>query len=184
MIDQPILNTPRLTLRPFAIDDANTVQRLAGDERIASTTLNVPHPYENGLAEEWIRTHQGLWQAGRNAVFAMVDKSSLELVGSLGLRGNFTTRVAELGYWVGYPYWGKGICSEACHQLLAFGFDTLNLHKIVANHMARNPASGRVMQRIGMQREGLLREHALKNGVFEDLVQYGILAREFGTTEN
>ena len=82
---------------------------------------------------------------------------------------------AELGYWIGKPYWGQGYCTEAARATLDFGFEQLGLNRIFAHHFARNPASGRVMQKIGMTREGRLRQHVKKWDAFEDLELYGIL---------
>ena len=84
-----------------------------------------------------------------------------------------------MGYWVGVPFWGQGICTEAARALLGFGFGDLNLNKIHAHHFTRNPASGRVLQKLGMKYEGQLRQHVLKSDRFEDLFSYGILRSEF-----
>ena len=70
MDPQPTLETERLILRPFRLDDAKRVQLLAGRREIASTTLNVPHPYEDGMAEQWISTHESVFQAGRGVPFS------------------------------------------------------------------------------------------------------------------
>ena len=85
---------------------------------------------------------------------------------------------AELGYWIGKPYWNKCYASEAAKAILRFGFKELNLHRIHAHHLSRNPASGKVLQKIGMQHEGCLRHHIRKWGKFEDMEMYGILIDE------
>jgi [ribosomal protein S5]-alanine N-acetyltransferase len=84
-----------------------------------------------------------------------------------------------MGYWIGVPYWGRGYCTEAAGALLAHAFGPLGLHRVHATHLTRNPASGRVMQKLGMRHEGRMREHFLKWGVFEDVERYGILDREW-----
>jgi RimJ/RimL family protein N-acetyltransferase/GNAT superfamily N-acetyltransferase len=176
---QPMLETPRLTLRPFALADAADVQRLAGDRAIADTTLNIPHPYDDGMAEAWISTHQPKYAAGELANFAVIERAGDALVGAIGLMIKRDYDRAELGYWIGRPYWGRGYCTEAARAVLAFGFTTLNLVRIHATHLSRNPASGRVMQKIGMTREGMLRQHVKKWDRHEDLVEYGILREEW-----
>lgn len=80
---------------------------------------------------------------------------------------------------MGVPYWGQGIATEAVAALIAQGFDTLDLNRIYATHFARNPASGRVMQKAGMVFEGILRQHLRKADRFEDLVRYGILRSDY-----
>ena len=182
----PVLETPRLLLRPFALSDAQSVQALAGDAAIADTTLRIPHPYEDGMAEEWIGTHERLFESGEQANFAITRKTNRELVGAIGLVIEGGADRAELGYWVGKPGWGQGYCSEAGRAVLAFGFETLHLQRIHACFFPRNPASGRVLEKLGMIREGVLRRHVKKNGLYEDIVVCGILREEWfkepGTT--
>ncbi|HMU60460.1 MAG TPA: GNAT family N-acetyltransferase, partial [Gemmatimonadales bacterium] len=168
--------TPRLVLRPFRPDDAPAVQRLAGERDVAASTLTVPHPYPDGAAEEWIATHATAWAEQRVLTLAVATSGDDVLVGAVGLALAMADRRAELGYWIGIPWWNLGYATEASRAIIDFGFTSLGLHRIMARHMARNPASGRVMQKLGMQREGVLRGHILKWGVFEDLVVYAVLA--------
>jgi ribosomal-protein-alanine N-acetyltransferase len=178
-LPQPTLQTERLRLRPFSLADAPVVHALAGAREIAATTLTVPHPYEDGMAETWIGTHAPGYEAGEQATFALVLREGDELVGAIGLAINGAHARAELGYWVGVPFWNQGFATEAAREVLRFGFEGLELHRIYAMHMMRNPASGRVMQKAGMQYEGRLRQHIQKWGRFEDLDFYGLLAVEW-----
>ncbi len=171
---QPTLRSDRLILRPFIATDASKVQRYCGEKAIADTTLNIPHPYEDGMAEAWIATHQPAWEAGELATFAVTTLAS-ELVAAVGLRLEPPHRRGELGYWVGVPYWGQGYATEAAAALVAWGFDILDLQRIHAAHFSRNPASGRVMQKIGMTFEGIARQHVLKNDRWEDMARYGMV---------
>jgi RimJ/RimL family protein N-acetyltransferase len=113
------------------------------------------------------------------ANFALVLRRSNELIGAIGLRVEAQHARAELGYWVGLRYWGQGYCTEAGYAVLDYGFNTLGLARIHASHFTRNPASGRVMQKLGMRHEGSLRQHVRKRDVFEDLEIYAILRSEF-----
>jgi [ribosomal protein S5]-alanine N-acetyltransferase len=181
-LPQPSLQTARLRLRPFVPEDAADVQRLAGDAEVASTTLNVPHPYADGMAEAWIATHEDGYVDDEVVTFAIVvrddgdvDDARGELVGSIALRLELDDARADLGYWIGVPHWRHGYATEAVRAMIQYGFSTLRLHRIHAAHLTRNPASGRVMQKAGMRLEGVLRGHVLKYGVFEDLAKYGIL---------
>ena len=181
MIEQPILHTRRLVLRPFALADAADVQRLAGADAVASTTANIPHPYEDGMAEAWISSQPADLADGTGIVYAITLAETGELCGAVGLTLNPEHQRAEMGYWIGVPYWGQGYCTEAAAALRDLGFRALGLHRILAMHLARNPASGRVMQKIGMRHEGTLREHMLKRDAFETLEYYGILRSEWET---
>ena len=181
MNERPTIQTDRLLLRPFALEDASMVQTLAGEKDIASTTLNLPHPYEDGMAEEWIGTHQDRYEKGESVVLAIVLNNNDTLIGAIGLEINKDNDRAELGYWIGKPYWNKGYCTEAARALIQHGFDVLGLVRIHASHFRRNPASGRVMQNIGMIHEGSLRKHIKKWGKQEDLEIYGILKEEWKT---
>jgi RimJ/RimL family protein N-acetyltransferase len=175
---QPTLETPRLILRPFHLSDADAVQRLAGVAAVSDPTMNIPHPYPDGLAESWITIQGPAWDAGTDVTFAVVAKDD-ELRGAVHLRLTPNHRRGELGYWIGQPYWGQGFATEAASAVLGFGFDRLQLNRIEAHHLLRNPASGRVMEKAGMSREGIQRERFLKNGQFEDVVGYAILRRDW-----
>jgi ribosomal-protein-alanine N-acetyltransferase len=175
MVEIPSLQTDRLVLRPFSFDDAADVKRMAGEPAVADTTLNIPHPYAEGMAEEWIGTHQSEFDSGKGVTFAITLRRSGELVGAIGLVKNARFNRAEMGYWVGQPYWGKGYCTEAAKAVIAYAFDEMGLNKIHAYYFVRNPASGRVMEKAGMQYEGYLRQHVIKHGVYEDIKVYAIL---------
>ena len=175
----PVLETDRLTLRSFTTDDALRVRTLAGEKAIAAVTALIPHPYPDGAAEEWIATHEPEFAAGKSAQFALTVKATGELIGAMGLIISAEHRHAELGYWVGVPYWGQGYATEAAGRILAFGFEKLDLIRIHAHHYAHNPASGRVMEKLGMQREGVLRQHVVKWGAVYDVVLFGILREEW-----
>jgi RimJ/RimL family protein N-acetyltransferase len=180
--ERPQLRTERLLLRPFTLADAPGVQQLAGDRDVASTTLRIPHPYEDGVAEAWIETHPRLWEEGKALPLAVIHSQTGQLIGAVGLEITAEHERAELGYWIGKPYWNCGYCTEAARTLVRYGFEELRLRRIVAHYLARNPASGRVMEKLGMQREGLLRRHTKKWGVLEDIVAYGLLREEFFET--
>lgn len=177
---QPVLRTPRLRLRPLAEADAETVQRFCSDREIASTTLHIPHPYPAGGAMEWIRTHAEAYTSAQNAVWGM-DAGAPGLVGVIGLSLQPTHRRAELGYWVGRPFWGQGFAGEAAEAVVACAFERFDVYRVHAHHFARNPASGAVLRRAGLRHEGVLRGHILKWGVFEDVEMYGILRDDFAS---
>jgi len=176
VFDQPILETARLRLRPFVLTDAPHVRVLAGAREVADTTLNIPHPYPAGAAETWIATHQPMWAAGHGAVYAVTDVADGGLLGAVSLVRTPAKESAELGYWLAVSAWGRGYATEAATAVCQLGFTTLGLHRIQARYLCRNPASGRVLQKLGMRDEGILRDAVSKWGRFEDVAVSAILA--------
>ena len=90
----------------------------------------------------------------------------------------YEEKMAEIGYWIGKPYWSQGYCTEAAREVVRYGFEVLNLNRIQARHMTKNPASGRVMEKVGMKYEGRLRQSLLRWDQFEDVAIYSILRDE------
>jgi len=183
MKSQPILKTQRLMLRPFTLADAPIVQKLAGDREIADSTLNIPHPYLDGAAEEWIGMHAEQLEKGRVVTYAIVLRKPDQLIGAMSLTLTQRFDRAEMGYWIGKDFWNRGYCTEAASAIMKFGFDNLKLNRIFAEHLTRNPASGAVMENIGMSFEGCLRLHVKKLGRYEDLNVYSILKEEFDQSD-
>ncbi len=161
------------------MSDAPRVQLLAGDKAIADTTLNIPHPYKDGIAEQWIGTHEEKFKKGELANFAVILKETNQLIGAIGLVINKRFNRAELGYWIARNYWNKGYATEAAKRILEYGFTERGLHKIHASHLKRNPSSGRIMEKIGMTKEGEFKEHVIKYGKYKDLIIYGITQEEW-----
>jgi ribosomal-protein-alanine N-acetyltransferase len=101
------------------------------------------------------------------------------LLFAVGLELEVAHRRAERGYWIGVPYLGNGYATEAARAVVRYGFDVLKLHRIFASHFQGNPASGKVLQKVGMKYEGRLRNHVRKWDQFQDLEFYGILESDF-----
>jgi ribosomal-protein-alanine N-acetyltransferase len=174
MVIQETIRTERLVLRPFTLTDAPQVRALAGDRRVYETTLCIPHPYDEGVAESWIATHQRCFYEGLGVVFAIcLSSGPLIGAGSLSRAGLFNR--AELGYWIGAAFWNRGYCTEAAIAIIAHGFESLALHKISARHFVGNRSSGRVLEKAGMSREGVLRDDVMKDGAYITVELYGIV---------
>lgn len=176
--DLPTLRTERLYLRPFTLDDAPRVRELAGDARVADTTLHIPHPYGEGMAETFIRSIPAAL-AEHRLIWAVADPAE-GVVGAIELRVEPSNERAEMGYWIGVPFHGRGYATEAAAAVCDHAFNTLGLRRVYAHYMVRNPASGRVLTKVGMRREGVLREHVVARGRVEDLVICGVLRSEWG----
>jgi len=86
---------------------------------------------------------------------------------------------AEVGFWLGEPFWNQGFVAEALELVLRFGFETLGLQKIYAIHLTKNPASGKVLQKNGMIREGKLVDHLREGDEYFDVIQYRLTREEF-----
>lgn len=179
MTNLPTIQTARLVLRPFRLTDAKRVQELAGSREVAATTLNIPHPYEEGMAENWIKGQRVLFAENKSLELAVCLKDTQELVGASALRIDRHHERGSLGYWLGAAYWNKGYCTEAANALLRYGFYVQDLHRIFATYLGHNPLSGKVLRKLGMKEEGVLREHVKKWGKFCDLVYCGILRSEY-----
>src|SRR5262249_10644482 len=97
------LTSRRLLLRRFQLADAPEVQRFAGDRDLAATTLNIPHPYEDGMGETWIRSQEGHFEKGERLDLAITRPSDSILLGAIGLGIDQANERAELGYWIRKP---------------------------------------------------------------------------------
>jgi ribosomal-protein-alanine N-acetyltransferase len=173
------LRTSRLLLRSLQGEDIPAIVRLAGAREIAATTAGIPHPYSEDDGQRFLAQAEEDFRSGRSIFFAVTISPEYELCGGVGLDLAMPHRRAELGYWIGVPFWGHGFATEAALAAVAFGFDILELHRIYAFHFAGNIASQRVLEKIGMRREGHSRQHIYKRGQFIDVENYGMLASEF-----
>jgi len=143
---------PRSTVRlaPLAPRHAPAIQRLAADPLIAATTL-LPDPYPADGAERFVAASAAAWAEGTAYTFAVL--AGTEVVGACGLK-DVSDGQAELGYWIGVPYWGRGYATEASRLAAAFGFEALGLRRITAHTLARNPSSARVLEKASFRRVG------------------------------
>ncbi|HVO61742.1 MAG TPA: GNAT family protein [Terriglobales bacterium] len=171
----PTIATERLRLRAYELADVPELARLIGVREVAENLLRVPYPYTEQDARNFILSRR---ESGE-ARFAITLAKEQKLIGGIGLRIHPQHPRAELGYWLGRPYWGCGYATEASRAVVNYGFETLGLHRIYASAFRDNVASAKVLQRLGMQHEGRLREHVLKWGRFIDLEVYGILRSQW-----
>ncbi|HTM35617.1 MAG TPA: GNAT family protein [Terriglobales bacterium] len=170
-----VIETERLRLLTLSESDIAELVPLIGDPRVAATTLRIPHPFAENHAREFLNR-----PAGENELRLGIRlRGSGALIGGLGLHPYPEHKRAELGYWIGVPYWGQGYATEAARAVVKYGFEKTHLNRIFAAHFKHNPASGRVLQKIGMKYEGCMRQNILKWGNFVDVELYSILKQEF-----
>src|SRR5438445_3618407 len=172
------LQTERLTLRLHALSDIPALMPLIGAREVAATTLRIPYPYTEADAQDFIAGTREELLNGSGLRLGIVVRESGSLCGGVGLRIEADHRRAELGYWIGVPYWGKGYATEAARAMMQYGFEILQLHRIFASHFAKNFASARVLRKIGMRHEGSQPGHILKWGEFLDIEMYGMVASD------
>jgi ribosomal-protein-alanine N-acetyltransferase len=172
------LQTERLTLRGYMLSDIPAMLPLISAREVAATTLRIPHPYTEAYAQDFIATAQKDIASGNCLRVAIVLRESAIFCGGIGLMIEPDHARAELGYWIGVPYWGNGYATEAARAVVNYGFGSLGLQRIFASHVTHNAASGGVLRKIGMRYEGKMRAHILKWGKFQDLEMYGMLASD------
>jgi len=175
----PTLETTRLKLRPYTEGDIAELIGLIGRREVAATTGRIPHPYTEKDARRFVADAQG----DDEVRLAVTLRSDGRMIGGIGLRLFEPHQHAELGYWLGVPYWGKGFATEAAREMLRYGFETLRLHRIFATHFIHNPVSGRILMKLGMRHEGCQRQHIRKWDQFVDLELYGLLRQEWESGE-
>jgi len=169
------IETERLRLRAYSEADIAELVPLIGAREVAATTGRIPHPYSIEDARQFLARIE----TDREVRLAVTRRDDGRLIGGIGLRLVEEHQHAELGYWLGVPYWGQGYATEAAREMLRYGFEDLRLHRIFACHFRHNPASGHVLRKIGMRYEGCQREHVCKWDQFVDSELYGILRREW-----
>ncbi|HEX8153752.1 MAG TPA: GNAT family N-acetyltransferase [Thermoanaerobaculia bacterium] len=167
----------KIQLRPFTSADADVVQELVSAREIAENTLTIPHPYPAGGAAEWIARHPAAFAENGDEHWAIVDGD--RIVGAIALMARREHDRAELGYWIGVPYWNRGYAREAVGEVLRRAFEEAHWQRVYAMHFTRNPSSGRVLLRNGLKHEGTLRQHIKKWGELLDVEMYGILRDEW-----
>jgi RimJ/RimL family protein N-acetyltransferase len=174
--DYPELTTRRLRLRRCTLADAPEIKRLAGEKEIAATTENIPHPYTDGDAETWINTHGPAFRADGSLELAIERLSDRALLGIIGLLTREAGRVAEIGYWIGKPYWNCGYASEAATRMVKYGLKNRGLVEIYAACFDNNIASQKVLSKAGLARQAPRRTEIEKWGVTVQLLEFGIHA--------
>ena len=150
------LATERLILRPLVAADAAALHNLVNNWEVSCSLANVPFPYPRDLADEWIASTVRELAAGTAYHLAITGREGAAetLVGVVGLRADPTARAGRLGYWVGRPFWGHGVATEAAGRLARWALANLDLDRLEATVIADNPASLVVLRRIGFRETG------------------------------
>lgn len=168
------LTTERLTLRPFRPGDADEVHRLINDWSVVRGLARLPYPYPRALADEWIASTATDLAAGRAFHLAITGQEGEReiLVGAVGLRIEADGQAGDLGYWVGRPYWGHGVATEAAGKLSRWALANLTLERLTASAATDNAASAAVLQRIGFRATGTSVEPFLSRGAEQEVQRF------------
>lgn len=148
----PKIRTERLLVRLPQISDADSISLYAGDLDIARMTTRIPHPYPVPAAEMWVLMIRAGYTAGGN--MALTVEHEGEAIGGGGLFKRTADGEWEIGYWIGKPWWGRGLATELGEGLLTFARDELGTGRVIAGHYDDNPASGRVLEKLGFAYTG------------------------------
>jgi ribosomal-protein-alanine N-acetyltransferase len=163
----------RCTLREWRDGDRTSLVRHADNPRVARGLRDAfPQPYGVADADRWIKSTAG---SDPQTIFA-IDVAG-EACGGIGLhvQADVFRSSAEIGYWLGERYWGRGIATESVRASTKYAFDGLGLEHVYATVFENNPASARVLEKAGYEQEGRLRRHVTKGGVTMDVLLYGIV---------
>jgi ribosomal-protein-alanine N-acetyltransferase len=171
-----VLETPRLRLRPVQAGDEVALTELLQDQEIHRWTASIPYPYTIEEGRKFIEVRVRADAAGESFGWAVTDRPIGTLMGMMGLHDVVPDRGrAELGYWIGEAYRGRGYITEAARRVISWAFETAGFERIQATFLPGNEASAAVMRNIGMQMEGLLRGYGYKNGEHQDLYLQAVL---------
>ena len=163
----------KIILREWRNSDEKRIVALANNEKIARNMRDVfPHPYFEKNARQWIKQCQ---EEKKNLLLAIEYEG--ELVGGIGahFQEDIYRYSAELGYWIGEGYWGKGIVTKAIGVFTDYLFSHYKINRLFGEVFSSNPASGMVLLKNGFKNEAILEKAAFKNGFFIDILIYSKL---------
>ena len=180
-----VLETERLILRDLREEDWHDVHQYVSDPEVVKYMPFGPNTEEDTKANMQRIFANQKEQPRVHYNFALVNKQNNKVIGGCELSiQNAENKEAMLGYLLNRKYWNQGYITEAMRKVIAFGFEQLGLHRIIASCDPANTGSYRVMEKIGMQREGYLREERMFKGVWRDFLLYSILEKEWANRKN
>lgn len=169
-----ILETKRLFLRPVELADAEDMYEYASDEE---TTRFVFKRHES--LQDTCENIARVFISNPIGNYGICLKETGKLIGTIDLRVDEVNSKAEMGYTLNKAYWGQGYTTEAGRKLVQLAFEKLNLNRVEAKHDSRNLASGRVMEKLGMVKEAVLRDSHMMDAEVTTLIVYGITKTDY-----
>jgi RimJ/RimL family protein N-acetyltransferase len=174
-----ILETKRLLLRPPAESDIADIIAFASDPEVALRTAQIPHPYTDADARDWLRIATANERAGTTATFMLELRAEARVIGSAALRVRDVEHTGNVGFALARPYWSRGLVTEAMIRIFDYAFDQLRLEAIDANAVPTNRASIRVQEKLGMRYTRNLVIPARARGGDQHVVERAISRREW-----
>ena len=172
------LETERLILRPVEEEDAHAVYLMRSDPDVTFNLLSGMRTVEEAVS--WVTRCRKALECKEGYQMAITLKEDGRMIGVCSLlRVSWDHLNAELVYWIGKEFWGKGYMTEAAGRLIKFGFEDLGLERIGVGCFARNKASARVIEKLGFRYEGLARHQFRKDGEFLDELRFSMLREDF-----
>lgn len=165
-------------IKKWELSDAKDLAAALSNTKVQDNLRDgLPYPYTEQDGLEYI---SGMLAADKSETFAFAVTTESKVIGSIGIfrQKNIHRQTAELGYFIAEGYWGKGIMTEAVKQSCKYVFDNSDIIRIYAEPFAYNAASCRVLENVGFQYEGTLRNNAVKNGKVIDMKMYSLLKTE------
>ncbi len=170
------LTTSRLLLRDFRPDDQEVARSLADDPSATRHTAWGSLTAREIAAEVQAMIEAALEEHRVRYGLAVADRSTGEVIGWIQLQQvSSQDRRAAMAFAFGQPSWGRGYATEAANAMVGFAFDTLKMRKITATCSPQNPASSRVLTKIGMRLEGYLHDHALVGDTWQDRLLFALI---------
>lgn len=176
----PIIATERLRLRPFVLSDIASLLVIVNEHGVGDTVIDLPSHFTGQYARDWIATHLSDWEDRRAVHWAVSLLADDRLMGYAGLaRLDLENRQSALSVWIGRGPERRSLAAEAGQVAMAFAFTMLGINRVYALQIARDAYAGRVLQSIGMRREGVLHERACKSDQYEDVQIWAGLRSEW-----
>lgn len=158
-----VIRAKGFSLRPFKKGDEASLAANISNRKIERNTLVIPYPYTMKAARFWVRYNLALAKKKEKSQLHLAIDAGGEVIGGMGL-SHADGHSAEIGYWLGENYWGRGIATEAVKLLTKYAFSGLGLRRVYAYVFSFNKASARVLEKAGYKLEGKLRKQAVKRG--------------------
>jgi ribosomal-protein-alanine N-acetyltransferase len=174
----PTLETERLILRKLRLEDAKDLFEYASDPEITKYVTWEPHKSIEDSINLIKFTHER-YEKREGIIWGIVYKENNKVIGTCDISPVTKHFRAEIAYALSRDYWGKGLMTEAVKEVIRFGFEKMNLNRIQAMCIPENIDSYRVMEKVGMKYEGVIREYIYIKGKFQDLKLYSIVRREY-----
>ena len=178
MFSMPEISTDRLILRRMTMKGAQDIFEYSRDPEVARHVLWTAQKHISE-AKEYVRYMTKRYRDDLPSSWGIIDKESGRLVGTIGYMAFSEENASvEIGYSLARWLWGKGMATEALRAVIDYTFEAMDINRIEAQHELTNPSSGRVMEKCGMKKEGILRQRLYNKGKFVDVALYSILRED------